>query len=96
MCRNANRSSGLMGRAVRCMTHGGVRWNRVRCPTSGWISGTNWMADAPVPITATFSPARSWSWSHCAEWKMEPVNVSMPSMSGRLGSLRGPRPATTT
>ena len=37
----------------RGRTHGGVRWKRCRRPTSGWISGTNWMAEAPVPTTAT-------------------------------------------
>ena len=27
----------------------------------GWMAGTTWMADAPVPMTATRSPVRSWS-----------------------------------
>lgn len=33
------------------MIQGGVRWNRVRCSTSAWMAGTNWMAEAPVPMT---------------------------------------------
>ena len=27
--------------------------------TTGWIAGTNWIAEAPVPTTATLRPARS-------------------------------------
>ncbi len=44
------------------MIHGGVRWKRWSSPTSGWICGTNWIDEAPVPMTATRSPSRSWSW----------------------------------
>ena len=40
-------------------THGAVRWKTVRCATSGWIAGTNWIALAPVPITATRLPRSS-------------------------------------
>ncbi len=58
----------------RGVTHGGVRWNTVRRPTSGWISGTNWIAEAPVPITATSRPRRSWSWFQRAEWNIVPRN----------------------
>ncbi len=45
------------------------------------ISGTIWMALAPVPITATRLPVRSTPWSHSAEWKaaasefVEPLDV---------------------
>ncbi|MFD0536568.1 hypothetical protein ACFQY7_25425 [Actinomadura luteofluorescens] len=39
--------------------HGGVRWNTVRCLTFAAIRGTNWIADAPVPITVTRLPSRS-------------------------------------
>ena len=39
------------------------------------ISGTNWIAEAPVPITATLRPARSWEWSHSAEWKTAALEV---------------------
>ena len=53
--------SGISGSA-RGRTHGGVRWNRCRRLTSGWIRGTNWIAEAPVPTTATFLSVRSCSW----------------------------------
>ncbi len=49
------------------MIHGAVRWKTCIWPTFFWIRGTNWIADAPVPMTATRSPVRSWSWSHSAE-----------------------------
>jgi hypothetical protein len=41
------------------MTHGAVRWKTVRWAVCGAIWGTNWIALAPVPITATRRPARS-------------------------------------
>ena len=78
------------------MTHAGVRWNRVSRAATGWIAGTIWMADAPVPITATRLPARSARWSHRAEWKISPGNVSSPGMSGVDGVDRGPAAAMTT
>jgi hypothetical protein len=40
------------------MIHGGVRWNSASCFTRGAICGTNWIALAPVPITATRLPSR--------------------------------------
>ncbi len=49
-----------------------------------------------MPITATRSPLRSWSWSHSAEWKALPVKLSRPGTSGRLGSLSGPWAAIST
>ena len=72
------------------MIHGGVRWKTCIRPTSGWILGTNWIAEAPVPITATRSPARSWSWSQRAEWKVVPAKLSRPGRSGTSGSDSGP------
>ncbi len=53
------RSRGPMARSARGMTQGGVRWKRVRRETRGWISGTIWMAEAPVPTIATRLPRRS-------------------------------------
>jgi hypothetical protein len=41
------------------MTHGAVRWNTSSSRTRPAISGTNWNALAPVPITATRLPVRS-------------------------------------
>ena len=66
------------------------------CATSGAMAGTNWIAEAPVPMTATRLPARSTSWSHRAEWKAGPLNVSTPGTSGSAGSTRPPQPLTTT
>jgi len=43
------------------MIQAGVRWKTRRLATLGWISGTIWIAEAPVPITATRSPVRSWA-----------------------------------
>ncbi|HVV08282.1 MAG TPA: hypothetical protein VHD82_03380 [Amycolatopsis sp.] len=40
-------------------THAGVRWYTSTLAAVFAISGTNWMALAPVPITATRAPARS-------------------------------------
>ncbi len=55
----SQRSTVVMDRSVRGMTHGGVRWKRVRRSTSGAMAGTIWMAEAPVPIMATRWPRRS-------------------------------------
>jgi hypothetical protein len=41
-------------------TYGAERWNTVRLPTCGAMAGTNWIALASVPMTATRSPVRSW------------------------------------
>ena len=78
------------------MTHGGVRWKTCSRATSGWIAGTIWIADAPVPITATRSPRRSWSWSQRAEWNVAPPNVPSPAIWGRCGSVSEPGAATST
>ena len=42
----------LIGWSWRGMIHGAVRWNSVSIATCGWIEGTNWIAEAPVPMTA--------------------------------------------
>jgi hypothetical protein len=39
------------------MIHGAVRWKTCICATAGAIAGTNWIAEAPVPITATRLPS---------------------------------------
>jgi hypothetical protein len=56
----------------------------------GWIWGTNWMAEAPVPMTATRSPVRSWSWRQREEWNVVPANRSSPGRSGTDGSDKAP------
>ena len=73
-----------------------MRWKTCSWATSGWIAGTSWIADAPVPITATRSPRRSWPWSQRAEWNVVPANDPRPGRSGRLGSVSGPGAATST
>ena len=78
------------------MIQGAVRWNTYRRSTSGWIEGTYWIAEAPVPIEATRRPRRSWSWFQRAEWKLVPSNVSSPGSSGVRGSASGPMPDTRT
>ena len=70
----------MIGRAGQ--SHGGVRWKTVSWATCGAISGTNWKALAPVPITATRLPVRSTSWRQRAEWKAGPAKLSQPGMSG--------------
>ena len=54
------------------------------------------MALAPMPMTATRSPRRSWSWSQRAEWNAVPSKSSSPGMSGMFGRFSCPRPDTTT
>ena len=56
---NLSRTRAGIGTSGRGWTHGGVRWNTSRCPARSAISGMNWIADAPVPITATRRPVRS-------------------------------------
>ncbi len=84
------RSIPVIGRSRCGITHGGVRWKRSRCSTTGWICGTTWIAEAPVPTTATRRPVRSWSWFQSAVWNVTPSKVSRPGMSGIAGSLRKP------
>ena len=55
----AGARAGRSGGRVRGAIQAGVRWKRWSSPTSGWICGTNWIAEAPVPITATRLPRRS-------------------------------------
>ena len=53
--------------------------------TFGWIAGTNWIAEAPVPMTATRLPARSCAWSQRAEWKALPSKVLDAGQGGDGG-----------
>ena len=62
-----------------------MRWRIVRWAAGSAISGTNWAALAPVPMTTTRWPSRSRSWSHRAEWNVGPVNVLGPR---QLGDVR--------
>ena len=55
------------------------------------ISGIDWIAEDPVPITATRLPVKSTgSCGHLPVKYTSPVNRSTPSMSGRFGSDRQP------
>src|SRR4051812_49956233 len=78
------------------MIHGGVRWKTFSAPTTGAISGTNWIAEAPVPMTATRRPVRSRSWRQVAEWNTGPSKESRPGTSGNDGSDSAPEPRTRT
>jgi hypothetical protein len=59
------------------------------------MAGTIWMAEAPVPMTATRLPVRSASWFQREEWKISPLKPSMPLMSGSEGSHNAPTAETT-
>ena len=63
-----------------------MRWNTVRCAACSAISGIDWIADDPVPITATRRPVKSTpSWGQRLVKYVGPANVSRPGMSGRFG-----------
>ena len=94
--RKRSSSSEVYGTSTFGRTQFGVRWNTCSCSTRRAIWGTNWMALAAVPITATRSPVRSWSWSQRAEWNTVPVNSSKPGMSGSSGLPNIPTAPTTT
>ena len=47
------------GPLARGKIHDGGRREVTIRPTFGSISGTNWIADAPLPMTATSRPVRS-------------------------------------
>ena len=86
-----------MGRSLWGTTHGGVRWKTLSWPHLGLDrAGRSGSREAPVPTTATRLPSRSWSWSHCAEWKTRPAKRSRPGMSGSRARAGGPLPATRT
>ena len=72
-----------------------MRWNTVSCSTSGAIAGITWIAEAPVPITATRLPARLCSGSQRAVCIVVPAKLWTPSMSGSLGWVRTPVASTT-
>ena len=78
------------------MTYGAERCTNVTWAACLAISGTNWMALAPVPRTTTRRPVRSHSWSHRAEWNAVPAKSSSPGTSGYAGRLSWPQAAITT
>src|SRR5215831_1872189 len=95
-CRYSRFSMSEIVRSRRGTTQAGVRWNSTRRCTTGWIFGTIWIEEAPVPTTATRFPARSKSWFHRAEWKTAPEKSASPGTSGRDGSDSGPAAQMST
>ncbi len=73
-----------------------MRWNTVRWAACSAISGIDWIAEEPVPITATRWPVKSTpSWGQRPVWYTAPVKSSRPGMSGRLAADRQPVAITT-
>ena len=77
-------------------TQPGVRWKIVMCATCGAIAGTNWIALAPVPITATRRPSSMSSPGQCAEWNTRPLNSPRPGISGIAGRVSCPQAVIST
>jgi len=77
-------------------THGADRWKIVMCATFGAIAGTNWIALAPVPITATRFPVGSNCSSQCAEWNIGPLKRSSPGTSGIDARVSWPHAVIST
>ena len=92
----SRRSNRVVARSIRGVTHGAVRCTTVIRPTRGWIAGTNWIAEAPVPTTTTLRPVRSTSWFQRAEWNTSPAKPSRPGRSGTEGSAIGPLASMST
>ena len=59
------------------------------------MAGTIWIAEAPVPITATRLPVSCWPWSHWAEWNTAAPKASRPASSGSFGSDSAPAADTS-
>ncbi len=69
----------------------GVRWKTVSCSACSAMSGIDWTADDPVPITATRLPVKSTP--SCGQVLVKytsPAKRSVPSMSGTFGIERQP------
>ena len=61
----------------------GVRWNTVSSAACWAKSGIHWIAEEPVPITATRCPVKSTPASgQRAVWNVAPVKSSRPGKSG--------------
>ena len=54
------------------------------------MAGTTWMAEEPVPITATRCPAGDQAGSHRAVCMTVPPKSRRPGISGRDGSASAP------
>ena len=69
-------------------TQAGVRWNSTRRPTSGWIPGVIWIADAPVPTSARHWHEETSQRAPKILWRAAPLRSLPPAMPGSA-----PRPA---
>ncbi len=58
-CLNSSRSTGSSGRLRAGTVYDGVRWNTCSDFACAAISGIDWIADDPVPITPTRCPLKS-------------------------------------
>src|SRR5260370_19236442 len=85
-----------IAKSVLGRIQGGVRWKTISWPAAGAISGMNWMALAPVPVTAMRLPSRGTLASQSVEWKAGPANFSSPLISGYFGTCRPPTAETNT
>ncbi len=73
-----------------------VRWNTVSWRACSAITGIAWIAEDPVPITATRLPVKSTpSCGHQPVWYVSPRKLSRPSISGSLAADRQPVAITT-
>ena len=87
--------SAIVSGSMRLLRSGvhqlGVRWNTVSSPTVLAISVMACTPDAPVPITATFLPAKLTGWcGHRPVCQDSPLKSSMPGMVGMVGDDSGP------
>ena len=68
-----------------------MRWNTVSALACSAISGIDWMADEPVPITPTRCPEKSTpSLGHSPVCQIGPLKSAMPSNGGLLAEERQP------
>ncbi len=86
----AGARASLIRRLVCGITHGGGALEDVQRATSGWIAGTNWIADAPVPIAATRSPRDVVVVVPAGGVEDRALERSSPGRSGMLGSVSDP------
>src|SRR5262249_22824517 len=69
----------------------GVRWDTDTLDACAALCGVGWMADEPVPITATVLPVKSTpSFGQRPVCHVGPLKSAAPGMSGSLGTERHP------
>ena len=74
----------------------GVRWNTVNWAASSAITGIAWIAEDPVPITATRLPLKSTgSFGHLEVWYHSPPKDSRPGKGGGFGTVSRPAASST-